>query len=155
MTAIAPTEFAARALSRTHVLVSVDKRQHPNVMALAWRSLGELWGKPVWIVAVAPSRHTFDLLKERPEFTLNVLPAAMNAQTMGCGSSSGRTEDKIAKFGLKLLPGDAVAAPVLADAELAYECKIIHKAGSGSHCAHTLFFGHILRAWAGQGLKGS
>jgi len=71
-----------------------------NVMAIVWKTIGELWGYPICTVAVAPSRYIFSLLNEVKEFMVKVpSPQIENAISIA-GRSSGRDTDKIAELGL-------------------------------------------------------
>ena len=148
---IGPYQLAEITISHDTLLVSRIKKK-VNVMALAWKTIGELWGFPICTVAVAPSRYTFSLLNDVKEFTLNVpSPQIENAINLA-GSSSGRDTDKIAETGLTLTPSKHISVPMIEEAMINYECKIIHTAESGSICQHRLFFGQILAAYADKTL---
>jgi flavin reductase (DIM6/NTAB) family NADH-FMN oxidoreductase RutF len=147
------TNYAEVALSRDHLLVVADEAGNVNVMTVAWRAIGELWQRPVAIVAVAPARYSFEfLMGPVKEFTLNVMPASMRDVVSGCGTLSGRDVDKVQEFGLELVPGTKIRVPTLGQADLCYECKIIHTADSGALAPHTLFIGHIVAAFASETL---
>lgn len=144
---IGPYQLAEITISTDALLVSRSK-QKINVMALAWKSIGELWGYPICTVAVAPSRYTFELLNNVKEFTLNI-PSPQIAEAVNiAGSYSGRDTDKIALAGLKLTPSKHITVPMIEQALICYECKVIHTAESGAICSHRLFFGEILAAYA-------
>ena len=148
---IDPYQLAEITISNDALLVSKSK-QKVNVMALAWKTIGELWGDPICTVAVAPSRYTFSLLNEVKEFTLNV-PSPQIAEAVNiAGSCSGRDTDKIAQAGLKLTPSKHITVPMIEQAQICYECKVIHTAESGAICSHRLFFGKILAAYADAAL---
>lgn len=149
---IDPYQLANITVSNSCLLVSQDKDKKANMMALDWKTIGNLWGDPVCVIAVAPSRYTFSLLEEVQEFTLNVpSPQIRNAITIA-GGFSGRHMDKIAKAELTLEPAKSISVPVIAEAMINYECKIIHSAESGSICSHRLYFGEILEAYADETL---
>jgi flavin reductase (DIM6/NTAB) family NADH-FMN oxidoreductase RutF len=148
---IGPYQLAEITISHDTLLVSRSKDK-VNVMALAWKTIGELWGYPICTVAVAPTRYTFSLLNDIKEFTLNVpSPQIENAINIA-GSSSGRDTDKIAEAGLTLTPSKHISVPMIEEAMLNYECKVIHTAESGAICHHRLFFGKILRVLAERSL---
>ena len=143
-------DLADVALGSTSILGSKDKDK-TNIMALDWRTIGNLWGDPVCVVAVAPSRYTFELLNKHPEFVLNVPSPAITSVVSVAGGSSGRNTDKAKKAGVTIVPGKSVDVGVIDEAWINYECKIIHTAESGS-CSHRLFFGEILEAYADEKL---
>ncbi len=150
---ISPDQFANIALARDHLLVVGDKKGKFNVMTVAWRALGELWHRPVAIVAIAPARYSFGFLTgDLKEFTLNVMPESMREEVASCGMISGRMVDKFQEFGLKTMPGTQVKVPTLEQADLCYECKIIHTTDSGKLAPHTLFIGEIVAAFANAAL---
>ena len=145
---IDPYQLSNITLSKDLLLVTQSKKKKPNVMALAWKTIGELWGNPVCVIAVAPSRYSFSLLEEVKEFSLNVPSEAIENAVMIAGSSSGRNKNKIDEAGLTLKPAKSISVPVIAEAMINYECKIIHQAESSPICSHRLYFGEILEAYA-------
>ncbi|MHA1378158.1 MAG: flavin reductase family protein [Candidatus Helarchaeota archaeon] len=149
---IKPYQLTEITLSKTSLLVTMSKDDKPNVMALDWKTIGQLWMDPVCVIAVDPSRYSYSLLEEVGEFTLNVPSTKMRSAISIAGSYSGRDTDKIAKAGLTLQNSKIVSVPVLADALINYECKIIHKAESSPICSHRLYFGEILEAYADDSL---
>ncbi len=149
---IEPYQLANITTSRSTLLVSKGQGK-VNMMALDWKSIGELWMYPVCTVAVARSRYTHTLLEETPEFTLNVPSPDIASAVSVAGGSSGRNTDKITKAGLTLTPSKHISVPMITEAMINYECKIISTTGSGPVCStHTLFFGEILAAYADESL---
>ncbi|HOK57321.1 MAG TPA: flavin reductase [bacterium] len=76
------------------LLVSVDKKGKPNPMAIGWGAMGEIWGKPVFIVLVRPSRYTYSLIEQTEDFSVNVADESMKDIVIYCGTVSGRNHDK-------------------------------------------------------------
>ncbi|MDP7982600.1 MAG: flavin reductase family protein [Conexivisphaerales archaeon] len=87
------------------------------------------WNTPVSedppVIAVAMGRSTFtrECLRSNPEATVNVIPPGLAGAAYELGNSSGRTDDKISRLGLELVPGSAVSVPGLAGAVAIYEVK--------------------------------
>ena len=142
-------EYMEFFMSRASYVVSMDTNGKINVMALLWKTIGELWMIPVITIAVSPSRYTFKLLTEGvQEFTINI-PSSKIADTINItGSLSGRDIDKFKETGLETIEGKRTKVPTLKDCILTYECKIVHSCKSGSMASHHLFFGQILTAYA-------
>jgi len=142
-------EYMEPFMSRAAHVVSMDTNGKINVMALLWKTIGELWMLPVITIAVSPSRYTFKLLTEGvQEFTINI-PSSKIADTINItGSLSGRDIDKFKETGLETIEGKRTKVPTLKDSVLTYECKIVHSCKSGSMASHHLFFGQILTAYA-------
>jgi flavin reductase (DIM6/NTAB) family NADH-FMN oxidoreductase RutF len=103
----------------------VGGRERPNPMTVSWGGLGTLWNRPVATVYVRPTRFTYELLEDHPEFTLCFLPPAMKAALDLCGSRSGRRTDKWAAAGLRAEPSSAVAVPRVAGATLVLEARVL------------------------------
>jgi flavin reductase (DIM6/NTAB) family NADH-FMN oxidoreductase RutF len=108
------------------LLTSVDQQGRPNVMTIGWCNLGIVWGKPVFIVYVRPSRFTYTNLDQTPEFVVNVISQEMSRAAAICGVKSGRTENKIKLAGLTPAPARKVSPPIIEGGLLYYECRIIH-----------------------------
>ena len=86
------------------LLVTADAAGEPNVMTIGWGAIGAIWGRPVFIVLVRPSRYTYSRLEEVGEFTVNVPPPELAAAASLCGTVSGRDCDKFKEAGLTLIP---------------------------------------------------
>ncbi len=133
------------------LLVTLGKDGKPNVMTLAWKTIGELWHYPTIIVAVSPSRYSFKLLTEGVrEFTLNIPSDKIRHAMDIAGSYSGRNTDKFKQANLEKIPGKKVKVPTIKDCLLSYECKIIHETDSGNNAPHHLFVGEIVAAYASK-----
>jgi len=100
----------------------------PNLMTIGWGALGSIWGKPLWVVLVRPSRHTYGCIEKHGAFTVNV-PAALMADVCSlCGSKSGRDLDKFAACGLTAERAGTVDAPAAAECPIVYECRVVASA---------------------------
>ncbi len=136
--------------------------ERPNPMTVSWGGLGTLWDRPVATVYVRPTRHTFALLDREGEFTLNFLPERHRAALNVCGTASGRDTDKWSAAGLHPAAAETVAAPRVAEAELAFECRVVATVDldparfldPAAHRLyperdyHRVFLGEVLAAWA-------
>jgi flavin reductase (DIM6/NTAB) family NADH-FMN oxidoreductase RutF len=98
-----------------------------NVMAIGWGNIGIIWGRPIFIVLVRPSRYTFQFIEESGEFTVNVPTPEMSDQVLYCGTESGRDGDKFSHLGLSVTPGQTVKTVTLDDCPLVYECRVVQK----------------------------
>ncbi|MBP2626870.1 MAG: flavin reductase domain protein FMN-binding protein [Firmicutes bacterium] len=135
-----------------------------NTMTIAWGSVGFMWGKPVFMAMVRPSRFTYQCIKKSGQFTISIPFKDMSAALGICGSQSGRDTDKLAAANLTTVPGKKISTPVIADCGLHYECKVVYKQemsaellatdlqekwyASGNY--HTLFFGEILTTYVDE-----
>ena len=144
------------------LLVSADASGKPNAMTIGWGTIGIIWGKPIFVVLVRPSRYTHGLIEQMEDFTVNVPSADMADVVAFCGSASGRDHDKFAEKGLVAVPGRKVKSPIIDQCVIHYECKVVHKNDvlkdnlaseivSSAYPRgdfHTIYFGEILSVYA-------
>ncbi|MBP7560388.1 MAG: flavin reductase family protein [Armatimonadetes bacterium] len=117
-----------RMLSGNGVLLnSLGSDGTPNTMTIGWATFGVIWGRPMAIVFVRPSRHTYGLMAQTPDFTINVLPDTMSSDLAFCGERSGRDVDKFAERGLTLVAGKEVKTPAIEQAAIVFECRTLHR----------------------------
>ena len=113
---------------RKGVLLTTASGDKVNSMTIGWGCIGIEWNRPVFIAYVRESRYTRQLLKENPEFTVNVPYGEFDGQILSvCGKESGREVDKIKKLGLALVPSDVVQVPSIQELPLTLECKVIYQ----------------------------
>jgi flavin reductase (DIM6/NTAB) family NADH-FMN oxidoreductase RutF len=125
---VAPADLRVRPF---HLLdqewaLLVAGSERPNPMTVSWGGFGTLWNRPVVTVFVRPTRHTFGLMEDPPEFTLNFLPEPMRGALDYCGSRSGRDYDKWVEAGIAPEPSEAVTVPRVAGSELILECRTVY-----------------------------
>ena len=93
-------EVTKRKLQSPGLLVtSVGLDGQPNVMTIGWGLVGRMWRENVFMVAIRPSRHTFKLIEETNEFTVNVPADGMDETVAYCGKVSGREYNKFKERG--------------------------------------------------------
>ena len=152
-----------RIMSQQGLLLgSYDASGKANLMAIGWGAMGRIWGVPVWIVLVRPSRYTYQCIEHSGCFTVNVPDAGMEWVCATCGSVSGRRVDKFAECKLTEERGQLVLAPTVAECPVVYECQVVHRNDilperladeiiTGAYMDgdyHRLYFGKILLASA-------
>ncbi len=120
------------------VTVAVGGRR--NVMSAGWHTALS-YAPPLYGVSVGPGRHTHSLLREAEGFVVNFLGQAHSATIQRLGTTSGRDTDKFAASDLAWSPGETIAAPVLAAAYFAFECRTREVRTFGDH---DLFVGEVV-----------
>ncbi len=116
-----------RTMSRDGILlVSQSRAGRPNIMTIGWGSAGIIWGKPIFIVLVRPSRYTYGCVEQVPEFTVNVPTPDMKEMVKYCGTRSGRDVDKFKELGLTALKSAMVEPPLIGECAIHYECRVVH-----------------------------
>jgi flavin reductase (DIM6/NTAB) family NADH-FMN oxidoreductase RutF len=145
-------------------LVTADTAGKPNVMTIGWGAIGSIWGRPLFIVLVRPSRFTYSRLEEVGDFTVNVPPRELAAAANLCGTLSGRDHDKFKEAGLTLIPSKQVRPPVIAECVVHYECRTLHRNDVAPDALvqavlddaypagdfHRVYFGEIVAAYADE-----
>jgi len=125
-------------------VVSVVTAQHAserNVMAAGWHAALSV-APPLYGVAVAPERYTYDLIVSSGAFAVHFLPFEHARAIAASGTLSRRTGvDKFQELGLEWAPGEATGAPILQAAYVAYECRVTNRVPVGDH---DWFVGEVL-----------
>lgn len=148
------------------LLVTSDKNGMPNVMTIGWGTIGSVWTKDVFIILVRPSRYSYTLLEQVPQFTVNVPTPGLASAVAFCGSVTGRDCDKFVQAQLKPVPAEETDVPVIEQCPINYQCNVIHKtdmvAGTvpddikkefyPSDDYHRIYFGQILACYADEDL---
>lgn len=118
---------ATEALSKGAFL-TVKAGKELNTMTIGWGNIGYIWGKPMMMVMVRESRHTFNLIEKTDEFTVSFsFDDTMKDELSFCGSHSGCNYNKFEKCNLQTISGQEVNTPVIEGCDLHYECKISYK----------------------------
>ncbi len=108
--------------------LTVKQGDRINTMTIGWAATGIIWGKPILMVTVRYSRHTYGLLDGAKEFTVSVpVNVDLKKELAFCGSKSGRDFDKFAELDLTAQPGKVIATPVIGQCDLHYECKVVYQ----------------------------
>ena len=109
------------------LLVTTGADGKPNVMTIGWGTIGSIWGRPIFLALVRPSRHTYSRLEEVRDFTVNVPPKELAAAASHCGTVSGRDHDKFQEMKLTVVPSREVRAPAIQECVIHYECRTVHR----------------------------
>lgn len=113
-------------------LVTAEWNGTKNVMAAGWHSYIS-FAPPIYGVAIAKERFTYDLVKNSGEFAIQFLPANFVKYIEGSGKLSGRDGDKIKALQLPIKSGETINSPILTDAYVVYECKVKDILTYGDH----------------------
>ena len=162
------TDYFAQMIQRMRedglLLVTLGADGKSNVMTIGWGTIGTIWARPVFIVLVRPSRHTYSRLEQVGDFTVNVPPRELAAAASHCGTVSGRDHDKFQEMHLTPIPSREVRPPIIKECVVHYECRTLHRndvvpgalvqavrdefyAGSDFH---RIYFGEIVAAYADE-----
>ncbi len=132
-----------------------------NTMTIGWATVGYVWRRPIMMVAVRQSRHTFGIIEKAKDFTVTIPSSDMRKEIMFCGTKSGRDYNKFKECNLEVAESQKVSTPIIAVPGLHTECKIMYKAPMDPGYLeqtvdeslypekdyHTLYFGEILNCY--------
>jgi flavin reductase (DIM6/NTAB) family NADH-FMN oxidoreductase RutF len=142
------------------VFLTVKAGDQLNSMAIGWALVGIVWRKPILMVAVRDSRHTFAIIEKAADFTVSVPTTDMQDEVMYCGTKSGRDVNKYKECNLELVDAQKVITPIIKTPGIHFECRIIYKGPMDPEFLdkeyenlypqkdyHTLYFGEILACY--------
>jgi flavin reductase (DIM6/NTAB) family NADH-FMN oxidoreductase RutF len=153
-------------LASPGLLLAATKRSgQSNVMTIGWASVGWIWGKPVFVTMVRPSRYTYSFMEEARTFTVNVPTLEMREWVTFCGTRSGREVDKFAAYKMSVSKAQHIEGITIDACPLVYECRVVHvneivpaaltpeiesRAYRGADY-HRFYYGEILGTYAAPG----
>lgn len=115
------------------VLVSCGcSEERRNLVTVAWT--GTVCTNPAMCyISLRPERHSYGIIKEEMQFTINLTTEAMARAVDWCGVKSGRDCDKWKEMHLTPVDGVAVSCPYIEESPLSIECKVKEIIPLGSH----------------------
>jgi flavin reductase (DIM6/NTAB) family NADH-FMN oxidoreductase RutF len=123
-------------------LVSCQHKKKKNIISIGMFALFS--GKPALVgVGIAPSRHSYDLIRQSGEYVVNAVDENLMEAVRICGEKSGREVDKFKLVKLTPEKGIKVNAPLIKESPVSIECKVIKEVEVGDH---VWFIGKALAA---------
>lgn len=118
-------EDVLKDIQNGRAFLIAKKGDKVNVMQIGWGFLGFMWNHAHMMVAVRPSRYTYELLKDTDEFVVSIPnKGKMKEELRICGFQSGREVNKIEVCGFKMKDGVKVSVPHIDGCRISYECKV-------------------------------
>jgi flavin reductase (DIM6/NTAB) family NADH-FMN oxidoreductase RutF len=130
------------------VMVSCGTMEQSNIITVAWTGILNTH-PPRTYISVRPSRHSYDIIKQSGEFTLNLPSASLVRAADFCGMYTGAKVDKFERCGLTREQGGEVACPSIAECPLSLECRVFDVIPLGTH---DMFLADILSVRADERL---
>ncbi|MCM1092939.1 MAG: flavin reductase family protein [Bacteroides sp.] len=122
--------------------------ENSNMITVAWT--GTICSDPAMCyISVRPSRHSYEMIKNSMEFTINLTTVDMARATDWAGVKSGKDFDKWKETGLTPIAGEKVACPYIKESPLSIECRVkeIIKLGT-----HDMFIAEVINILAEESL---
>lgn len=99
-----------------------------NLITIGWLQFGILWEEPTLTVYIRKSRHSYELLQDNEDFTLNLLSLPQYAEAVKiCASTSGSYINKFKEANLTKVKSEEVSCSSLAEAEIVVECRTLFR----------------------------
>jgi len=119
---------AVEQLSKGGAFLTTGYEDEINTMTISWATMGKIWNKPILIVAVRYSRHTYKLIDNSNQFTVSFpAPGKLGKELSFCGTKSGRDTDKFSECGFKPIEAAKIVAPLIDKCRIHIECKVVYK----------------------------
>ena len=113
-------------------IVTASARGRETAMTAAWHSCISI-KPPLYGIAIAPKRFTYQLITESQEFGINFVTLEKASLAAAIGGTSGQQINKFERFAIKKDKPVKTTAPILKDAYAAYECKFVDSKPYGDH----------------------
>jgi flavin reductase (DIM6/NTAB) family NADH-FMN oxidoreductase RutF len=113
-------------------IVTARWQDRQGVMAAGWHSYISM-EPPLYGIAVAKERYTHHLIQGAGSFGVQFLPAERSEWIQQVGVATGRDQDKYTVFGLDYEDGVTADLPILVEAYIAYECRVVDVQTYGDH----------------------
>ena len=121
-------------------IVGAQTDSQLNYMACAWHTALS-FDPPLFGILISKKRLTHQVISKAREFTVNFISTDRVKLSAQMGRRSGHDMDKIKEFKVRLSPSRIIRSPILEDAYVAFECKLIDTKSYGDH---DLFVGEVL-----------
>ena len=113
-------------------MVSCGDMENSNIITIGWTGILNTI-PPKTYISVRPTRHSYNIIKEKGEFVINLTPSKLVKEADYCGIYTGKKVDKFEKCKLTKIKGTQVDAPIIDECPVSIECKVTDIIPLGSH----------------------
>lgn len=114
------------------VMVSCGDWDNANIITVAWT--GTICTDPAMLyISVRPERYSYNLIKEKGEFVVNLTTKDLAFATDFAGVRSGRDLDKFEVLNLTKERANEVSCPLIKESPVNLECQVVEIKELGSH----------------------
>ena len=114
------------------VMVSCGDMEISNIITVAWCGITNTI-PPKTYVSIRPSRYSYNIIKEKKEFVINLTPSALAKKADWCGIYTGKRVDKFTECGFTKERASKIDAPLISECPISIECKVTDIIPLGSH----------------------
>jgi flavin reductase (DIM6/NTAB) family NADH-FMN oxidoreductase RutF len=114
------------------MVTCADNEGKPNIITLAW--VGTINSDPPMVsISVRKERYSYNLIKEKGQFVINLATKKLTRTTDFCGVKSGRDIDKFSEMKLTPEKASKVDVPMIQECPVNLECVVKNVIELGSH----------------------
>lgn len=124
------------------VLAYDEKHSRPSGMVSGWNMVCSS-KPPMYAVALWKEGYTHKLIQKEKEFVVAVPNKGLEKELEFFGSTHGDIVAKFEESKIQSSPAETVKPPLLTDATINYECKLVNMFESGDHF---IFVGEVTTA---------
>lgn len=128
----------------TTLVGTLNSDGEANLMTASWAGIVSKT-PPTMAVSLNKGRKTYENIKARGEFVVNMVPANLAVEADYCGIRSGYHDDKAATCGFHFEPAELIEVPLLVESPLNIECRLVNEVEIGDY---RLMMGEILQVHA-------
>ncbi len=114
------------------VMVSCGDMENSNIITIGWVGIAASH-PPKLYISVRPERFSYDIIKSKKEFCVNIPTAQMAKQVDFCGVKSGKDVDKFSECGFTKVQAFEIDCPAIEECPISLECKVCDIIPLGSH----------------------
>ena len=113
-------------------MVSCGDMENSNIITIGWTGILNTI-PPKTYISVRPTRHSYNIIKEKGEFVINLTPAHLTKEADYCGIYTGKKVNKFEKCKLTKVKGTQVDTPMIGECPISIECRVTDIISLGSH----------------------
>jgi flavin reductase (DIM6/NTAB) family NADH-FMN oxidoreductase RutF len=143
-----PTDYLKYFWPMRHYLVTCGRPGTANIIAVSF-CMPVSKQPPMVVCAIGRSAYSCALIRENPEFAVNVPTQELKRAIYYCGAHSGRDVDKFQATGLTAEPSRHLATPIIGECVAHMECRVEQEVSAGDK---VLFLARVIEAYADEDL---
>lgn len=114
------------------MVTCADSEGKANIITLAWA--GTINSEPPMLsISVRKERYSYELIKKKGQFAVNLTTRDLVRATDLCGVKSGRDMDKFELTGLTAQKASIIDVPIIKESPVSLECVVEKTLELGSH----------------------
>ena len=114
------------------MVTCADSEGRPNIITIAWA--GTINSKPTMVsISVRKERYSYNLIKEKGQFAINLTTRKLAYATDFCGVKSGKDVNKFEKLNLTPEKASKIDVPLIKESPVNIECVVKDIIELGSH----------------------